>query len=67
MFPHLNPQARPIFNDTELPFNSHIATQPATSGVVSECKENECKEAPEQPATDDELYPYLILAMVQAI
>lgn len=62
MFPRVNPQVRPTINDTELTFNSAIATQPATSGAV-----NEYKEAPEQPATDDELYPYLMLAMATAI
>jgi hypothetical protein len=39
-----------------------LRRSPATSGAV-----NECKEAPEQPATDDELYPYLMLAMATAI
>lgn len=62
MFPRLNPSVRSAVNDTELTFNSAIATQPATSGAVSDGK-----EAPEQPETDGELYPYLMQAMVTAI
>jgi hypothetical protein len=48
--------------DTEMPFDSQIATQPAASNAV-----NECKEVSEQPATDEDLYPYLMLAIVAVI
>ncbi len=62
MFACLNPQIRQTMTDTEMPFDSQIATQPAASNAV-----NECKEVSEQPATDEDLYPYLMLAIIAVI